>query len=255
MSNKTKKNVSSSKNNSLLIYGKHPVEAAVRNKHRLISQVFACSENAEFVKKLLSDNHRTSTQLNIVQRKEIDKLLPPDAVHQGVVAFSQPLDWGAFEDFYEILAQKESAKVLVLDQVTDPQNIGAIIRSCAAFNADALIVQDKNSPQETAAMIKASAGTIELVPVLRVVNLTRALEQLQKIDFWVLGMDGKAQMTLDKIKKPSKVALVMGSEGSGMRRLVQEACDEIVKLPINPLVESLNVSTAAAIALYEFSRE
>ena len=144
--------------------------------------------------------------------------------------------------------------VLILDQVTDPQNIGAIIRSCAAFGTKAVIVQDKNSPQESGSMAKAAAGTMELVPVVRVTNLARAIETLKKHNFWIVGMDGYAKDNVDKIDKNAKLGVVMGSEGSGMRRLIEESCDITVRLPINPKVESLNVSTAAAVVLYELSK-
>ena len=149
---------------------------------------------------------------------------------------------------------KTQCHLLILDQVTDPQNIGAIIRSCAAFETLGLVVQDKNSPLESGAMDKAAAGTIEFVPVARVTNLSRAIETLKDNGFWVMGMDGYADTTIDKINKSGKIAIVMGSEGKGMRRLVQENCDSSVKLPISSNVESLNVSTAAAIALYELSK-
>ena len=145
--------------------------------------------------------------------------------------------------------------VLILDQVTDPQNIGAIIRSAVAFNTLALILQDKNSPLENGAMDKAAAGMIEHLPIVRVTNLSRAIEQLKDAGFWTVGMDGYAQTTIDKLNKSGKTAIIMGSEGKGMRRLVEESCDISVKLPISPMTESLNVSTAAAIALYEINKE
>ena len=145
--------------------------------------------------------------------------------------------------------------VLFLDQVTDPQNIGAIIRSCVAFDTLALIMQDKNSPAESGAMAKASAGMIEHLPLCHVTNLSRAIQQLKTAGFWTVGMDGYAKNTIDKIEKSGKTAIIMGSEGKGMRRLVEEACDITVKLPISPKVESLNVSTAAAIALYEINKK
>ena len=153
----------------------------------------------------------------------------------------------------EALAE-EKCHILILDQVTDPQNIGAIIRSAVAFNTLALIMQDKNSPIENGAMAKASAGMIEHLPIARVTNLSRAIEKLKNAGFWTVGMDGYAKTTIDKLQKPLKTAIIMGSEGKGMRRLVEENCDISVKLPMSPLTESLNVATAAAIALYEFNK-
>jgi len=213
------------------------------------------AENSEVLKKLLLQSGRDTALLKVVERKEIDKQLPAEAVHQGIAAQVKPLENQLLEDICILAEGKDRCRVLILDQVTDPQNVGAIIRSCAAFGADALIMQDKNAPAESGAMVKASAGTIEFLPVCRVTNLSRAIEHLKKAGFWVAGMDGYAETTIDKMNKNGRIAIVMGSEGKGMRRLVEESCDETVKLPIDARVESLNVSTAAAIALYEMSRE
>ena len=145
----------------ILLYGKHPVFQAIANPNRIFHQVFATADVAAEVKSLLAKAGRDASLLKIVERKEFDKLLPKEAVHQGVAASVEPLESVALED---VIAQTEHinhARILVLDQVTDPQNVGAIIRSCAAFSVSALVVQDKNSPQESGAMAKASAGTIE----------------------------------------------------------------------------------------------
>ena len=181
--------------------------------------------------------------------------MPQDAVHQGFALYCNRLENTALEDLIALAEDKTQCHILILDQVTDPQNIGAIIRSCAAFETLGLVMQDKNSPLESGAMDKASAGTIEFVPISRVTNLNRAIEKLKDSGFWVMGMDGYATTTIDKINKSGKTAIVMGSEGKGMRRLVEENCDSSVKLPISPNVESLNVATAAAIALYELSKK
>ena len=152
-------------------------------------------------------------------------------------------------------AKKEDAYIHgLVKQMTKSQNRSNIIRSQAALNITAVIMQNKNSPQESGAMVKASAGTIEFLPVCRVTNLSRALETLKQNGFWCIGMDGYAKHSIDKINKNAKIAVVMGSEGKGLRRLVQDNCDDTVKLLINPNVESLNVSVAAAIALYELSK-
>jgi len=182
-------------------------------------------------------------------------MLPREAVHQGMAAVAEMLPGISLEELCEKAREKENCHLLVLDQVTDPQNIGAIIRSCAAFDALALMVQDKNSPQESGAMLKAAAGTFELLPVCRVTNLSRAVEKLKKEGFWAVGMDGYAKTDVSALQKGGKLAVIMGSEGAGMRRLVEETCDLTVRLPINPEVESLNVSTAAAVVLYELNRK
>lgn len=239
---------------SLLLYGHHPVFAAIANPSRRIFKIFAVTENVNELKKHLSFCKRDNLPIQIVDRKDIDKMLPREAVHQGYAAQCQELEDYSIEDICALADEKNNCHILILDQVTDPQNIGAIIRSCVAFDTLALIMQDKNSPQETGTMAKASAGMIEHLPICRVTNLSRALNQLKEAGFWILGMDGYAQTTIDQINKSGKTAIVMGSEGKGMRRLVEESCDATVKLPISPAVESLNVSTAAAIALYEINR-
>ena len=234
----------------LIIYGRHAVLSALKNPKRHIKKLLIAAENRAEIEKISSQIPYT-----IVDKKEFLRILPEDAVHQGFALYCNRLETYDIENLIAMADKKERCHILILDQVTDPQNIGAIIRSCAAFETLGLVVQDKNSPLESGAMDKATAGTIEFVPIARVTNLSRAIEKLKDAGFWVMGMDGYAETTIDKINKSGKIAIVMGSEGKGMRRLVQENCDSSVKLPISPNVESLNVSTAAAIALYELSKE
>ena len=251
----SKKNFSANKdNNTIFLYGRHAVLAAIKNPKRKISKIFCTKENAEEIKKALQIGDR-NMNLNITERKELDKLLPKDSVHQGFVLQCQELENYALEDICRMAENQPNCHVLILDQVTDPQNIGAIIRSCAAFDTLALILQDKNAPAETGAMAKASVGTIELLPICRVTNLSRTIEKLKTCGFWVVGLDGYATAYIDEIDKSGKIALIMGSEGKGMRRLIEENCDTTVKLPMSDKVESLNVSNAAAIALYEINKK
>ncbi len=238
------------KNQPLIIYGRHAVLSALSNPKRKIQKLLITAENRTEIEKLSS-----SVPFSIVDKKDFNKILPEDAVHQGFALYCNRLENYDIADLIEMAEDKKRCCILILDQVTDPQNIGAIIRSCAAFDTLGLVVQDKNSPLESGAMDKAAAGTIEFVPIARVINLSRAIETLKENGFWVMGMDGYADTTIDKINKNGKIAIVMGSEGKGMRRLVQENCDSSVKLPISSNVESLNVSTAAAITLYELSKE
>jgi len=236
--------------NQVIIYGKHAVLAALANPERQISKLMCIRESLSEVKGKIADS-----KIVVVDRKEIDKLLPREAVHQGLALFADKLRGYAIEEVCALADEEGSGCVLILDQVTDPQNVGAIVRSCTAFGALALIVQDKNSPEESGALLKAAAGTYEFLPVCRVTNLSRTIDQLKRAGFWAIGMDGSAKSTVDKLDKNGKLAIVMGSEGSGMRRLVEETCDMTVKLPISQRVESLNVSTAAAIVLYEVSKK
>ena len=142
----------------------------------------------------------------------------------------------------------------MLDQVTDPHNIGAILRSAAAFEAAAVILPDANAPEESGTLAKSACGGLEIVPLIRVPNLVRAIETLKKVGFWVIGLDGSAKKTMAQDKLPAKTVFILGSEGDGLRRLTAENCDYMLKLPISDKMESLNVSNAAAIALYEFNR-
>ena len=171
------------------------------------------------------------------------------------MAQAKPLELYSIEEVCALANGKENCNVIILDQVTDPHNVGAIIRSAAAFGSLAVILTDKNSPNENGAMCKTSAGTIEFMPVCKVLNLARALEVLKKADFWTVGMDGNAKQTVSEANKAGKNAIIMGSEGKGMRRLTEVNCDITVKLPMAKNVESLNVSTAASIVLYEFSKD
>ena len=234
----------------LILYGRHAVLSALQNPQRKIFKLICTKENADEIRRIAPNQ-----PLNIVERKEIDRLFPNDTVHQGFALYCSELPSYSVEEIITLSDKKENCHILILDQVTDPQNIGAIIRSCVAFDCLALIVQDKNSPLETGAMVKSSAGTIEHLPICRVTNLSRCIEQLKEAGFWIVGMDGYAKQNISQVDKNGKLAVIMGSEGKGMRRLVEESCDINVRLPINEKVESLNVATAAAIVLYELSKK
>lgn len=247
---KPQKNTDVNPKSSVIVYGRHAVAAALQNPKRQIIRLWCTAENvAETEGKIDKE------KIAVVDRKEIDKLLPRDAVHQGFALLTMPLPSWSLEEICAMAEEKANCHVLILDQVTDPQNVGAIVRSCVAFGTLALIVQDKNSPQESGAILKAAAGTFEHLPICRVTNLNRAAEQLKKAGFWIVGMDGYAKDNIDKLDKNGKIAVIMGSEGKGMRRLVEENCDLTVRLPIAPEVESLNVSTAAAVVLYELAKK
>ena len=244
-----KKMVSDANKQSLIIYGRHAVLAALKNPQRRIAKLMCTAEAAVEVRGI------SKIVLQIVDRKEIDKLLGYETVHQGFALFCSRLEDITLDELLDMAKEKEDCHILILDQVSDPQNVGAIIRSAVAFDTLALVMQDKNSPLETGAMDKAAAGMIEHLPIVRVTNLSRAIEQLKDAGFWIIGMDGYAKTLISELKKGGKNAIVMGSEGKGMRRLVEESCDVAVRLPISEKTESLNVATAAAIALYEINKK
>ena len=231
----------------LWLYGHHAVVEALKNPNRQKLLLKMTNEVN------LDRNLITNVPTQIVSPQEIQHVLPEGAVHQGLALQVRPLenDWN---DLLRLAEQKRQAVIVVLDQVTDPHNIGAILRSAAAFEAMAVILPENNAPEESGTLAKSACGALEIVPLLRVTNLARALKELKDIGFWCLGMDGRAEQSIGDKKLPAKTVFVMGSEGDGLRRLTAENCDYMVKLPISPKMESLNVSNATAICLYEFSK-
>ena len=187
---------SSQQNKQNILYGRHAVLSALANPKRQINKILCTKDNVEEVRKV------TKITPQVVEKKEIDKLFSSDAVHQGFALFCSRLEDYTLEEIIDMAETKEKCHILILDQVTDPQNVGAIIRSAVAFNTLALVMQDKNSPMENGAMAKAAAGMIEYLPVARVTNLSRAIEKLKNAGFWTVGMDGYAQTTIDKLQKP-----------------------------------------------------
>jgi 23S rRNA (guanosine2251-2'-O)-methyltransferase len=240
----------------LLLWGTHPVLAALANPERNLQRLLMTAEAAKNHAQELANIGRGRRLPNpeVVGRVELDQWLPPGAVHQGIALAADPLPSLGVEDLVDLAAGKESAVVMVLDQVTDPHNVGAILRSAAAFGAIGVVTQDRNAPEETGTLAKSASGALEKLPLVKVTNLVRALETLKEAGFWIAGMAGEAKQTLAEAKLSGKIALVMGSEGEGLRRLTREHCDYLVKLPQSDLVESLNVSNAAAVALYELAR-
>ena len=226
-------------------WGKHAVAAALDNPERRVVRAWATREAAGFMQ--FPDN----VAVTLADVADLGRLVPHDAPHQGVVVEVEPLEelW-----LGDLLAEaEERSALLVLDQVTDPHNVGAILRSAAAFGALGIITQDRHSPPESGPLAKAASGALERVPWIRVVNLARALEEIAEAGFWRIGLAGGAETDLKDALGPPRVALVLGAEGPGMRSNTREHCDALARLPISEVVESLNVSNAAAVALYAAS--
>ena len=233
----------------ILIYGKHPIELALANPKRHIRELYYLKEAFQGLK--VSGNIKTKC----VDRSFLDGLVGRDTLHQGLVARVDPLPAVSLSDLLKNLKDEEKAVVILLDQVTDPHNVGAILRSGIAFDAAAVVMPEAGAPDETGVLAKSASGALELIPLVRVTNLIRAMEKLKEEGFWCIGLDGYAKQSITGTKLPQKCAFVMGSEGSGMRRLTRENCDYCIKLPMNPAIESLNVSNAAALTLYEYRRQ
>jgi len=183
----------------------------------------------------------------------IGRLLPQGAVHQGVALLVEPLP--ALDLEQAIGAAVPGHRIVaVLDQITDPHNEGAILRSAAAFGISAVVVQDRHAPPESGALAKAASGALDQVPRISVVNIARSLEELGRLGFWRVALTADGDAPISEAAPPGDVAVVLGAEGSGLRRLVRERCDQSAFIPIAGAMESLNVSNAAAIAFYELRR-
>ncbi len=231
------------------LYGTHAVQAALANPARRLRRLLATEEGLANLSARLPQPW--AVQAEPVERARLDQMLGRDSVHQGLAVLADLLPQLTIGEILE-----RPGPVLVLDQVTDPRNVGAILRSAAAFGVAGVIVQERHAPEETGSLAKAASGALETVPLLRAVNLARTLVMLKAADCWVVGLDAEATQALHG---PSfaerRVALVLGGEGEGLRRLTRESCDELAKLPMPGVMESLNVSAAAAVSLYELGRK
>lgn len=224
------------------VYGNHAVTAALANPERVVTRIIASPQAAE---KLKLPSRKLPTP-HIMEPREIDRLVGSEAVHQGIAAQVQPLEPYVLED----VIHAEGGVLVILDQVSDPHNVGAIMRTAAAYDARAVIVPKDHSAPETAVMAKAACGALDVVKRVVVVNLATAMRELKDAGWWIIGLEGEATRELPEVKLGAKTVIVLGAEGKGMRRLTGDLCDERVRLPMGRGMESLNVSNAAAIALY-----
>jgi 23S rRNA (guanosine2251-2'-O)-methyltransferase len=230
------------------LYGFHAVAAALANPnrtcHHLLATTAAVASDA--VAPFLE---RDGLIVEIGQRDDIAGHLPPGAVHQGLALACDPLPDAQLD-----VAIGRPGPIVVLDQATDPRNVGAVMRSAAALGAAALVVPRRHGPPASGALAKAASGALETLPIARVSNLVRTLARLQEAGYWCVGFDAAAERSLDDANLIGKTALIMGAEGSGLRRLTREACDDVVRIPMADAETSLNLSAAAAIALFAASR-
>ncbi len=227
---------------SYWIYGQHAVRAALANPNRARRRLVVAADHAETFA-------AAAPAAEISDRDGIERLLPPGAVHQGAALQVAPLPAADLRSAC-LPGDGERSCVVVLDQVTDPRNVGAILRSAAAFGARAMILTRRHAPPESGALAKAASGGLERVPVVRVANLVRALDDLAELGYWRYGLDAGADDDIADIDFDGNMVLLFGAEAAGLRRLTAQACDRLVRLPMASGVDSLNVSAAAAIGLY-----
>ncbi|GAA4035944.1 23S rRNA (guanosine(2251)-2'-O)-methyltransferase RlmB [Parerythrobacter jejuensis] len=224
------------------LWGRHAVEAALKNPNRTHRKLWATREGEAALDGELPEDFPVA----YADVTDLARMVARDAPHQGLVLECEPLP----DLHLEEVLDEDGGPVLILDQVTDPHNVGAILRSAAAFGAAAVVTQDRHAPPESGVVAKSASGALETVPWIRVVNLARTLDTLAEREFWRIGLTGNCDTTLAAALPTGPVALVLGAEGEGMRQNIEAHCDALAKLPISNAIESLNVSNAAAIALY-----
>lgn len=227
------------------LYGTHAALEALKNPKRRIHVILATAKTMGLVPSGFA------AQTRIVEAREIDALLPRDAVHQGLAVQTDPLPQASFA---EILMGEQACLLIALDQVTDPHNVGAILRSACAFGASALIVTERHAPAAGGVLAKAASGALEHVAIVQVVNLARTLDEAKEAGYFVIGLAEEGSADLAQLPVPARTLLVLGSEGEGLRRLTRERCDQLARLATAGPIASLNVSNAAAVALYALSR-
>ena len=233
------------------LWGRHAVLAAVANPWRRLERLVALGEQIPILETAAAATCPVP-RVECLDRRMLAALLPQDAVHQGLATLVRPLPTTDLDDLPGLGRGNNHAELLlvVLDQVTDPRNVGAVLRSAQAFGAAAVVVQDRHAPEESGTLAKAASGALEAIPMIRVTNLARTLRELQEQGVSCVGLAGDAELSLDQHPVAGRLALVLGAEGDGLRRLVRETCDVLVRIPIAAGADSLNLSAAAAIALY-----
>jgi len=243
---------------SLWLFGIHAVTAALENPERNLKRLLITKETAKSIEedgKAALLHGKSTPEAEVVTRRNLDEMLGEGAVHQGIALHTLPLIGLSIEDLRDRAPDLEKSILVVLDQPSDPHNVGAIIRSAAGFGADAVVVPDRHAPPETAVMAKSACGALERLPIVRVGNLARSLEILREAGYWITGLDARGEKTVSEADMSGKTVLVFGAEGPGLRRLTRESCDFLVRIPITSDVESLNLSNAVAVTLYEAVRQ
>lgn len=228
-----------------IIYGVHPVAEALKNPRRKIYSLKASRNAAD---RLAAEIAARGITPEIVHPNVLDRALGADAVHQGLLIEAHALTQPRLDQI------EKSGIVVMLDQVTDPHNVGAIMRTCAAFNVTALVATARHSPDASSVLLKSASGAYEHVPFVKVTNLSRAMAELKEYGFRILGLDSEAPEPISGIGRTPPLAIVMGAEGKGLRQLTRDSCDHLVRLELDGPIKSLNVSNAAAVTLYALTQ-
>ena len=237
------------------LYGIHALESVIsREPERLIELFVLKGREDDKLRNIINQARRFGVSVQFVQRKVLDEKVNGEQ-HQGVVAKAKPGRVYDEKDLDDIVAQQDNPFILVLDGVTDPHNLGACLRSADAAGVNAVIVPKDKSANLTPTARKVACGAAETIPLIQVTNLARSLRTIQEAGVWVIGTAGEAEQLIYDVKLAGPMALVMGAEGKGMRRLTREVCDELIKLPMSGSVSSLNVSVATGVCLYEIVRQ
>lgn len=237
---------------SYWVYGKHVIVSLLSNKKRKCHKLLLTKEAYSFLsqRKLITNNE----PIIIIENKEIEKVLKNSlAIHQGFAALTSPIPRLSLDQAIKKLSKKPKSLIIALDQITDPHNIGAITRSAAAFNVDAIIITKSHCRIDSAIVEKTSSGAMDIIDFIEVTNLFQTIEILKDNGFWAIGLNNTVSQYLKEANKFEKKLLILGAEGKGLRKLTLKTCDLMVKIPINPKIDSLNVSNAAAIAIYELN--
>ena len=239
-------------NNAINIYGNHPAKSALLSSNRNCYLVGTTEKKFDYWNNFLINN-KINTKIILLETFELDKISNSNN-HQGVIVFASKIIKKKLSEYLKNLSFKKN-KILILDQLTDPQNVGSIIRSAFAFNFDAVCLLKNNSPIETPSLIKASAGEIDKIQILEIGNLVQEINILKKKGFFIYGLDGQGKKRIEEVDKTDdRIVLIIGAEGNGLRNLTKQNVDEIIKIDINSKCNSLNASNAASVAMYEISK-
>ena len=239
-------------NNAINIYGNHPAKAALLSSNRSCYLLCTTEKKFDYWNDFVINN-KVNINIALLETFELNNI-SNSYNHQGIVVFASKIIKKKLSQYLKKLSSKKT-RILILDQLTDPQNVGSIIRSAFAFNFDAVCLLKNNSPIETPSLIKASAGEIDKIQILEIGNLAQEIKVLKNQNFFIYGLDGEGKIKIQEIDKTdNRIALIIGSEGKGLRNLTKQKVDELIKIDINSRCNSLNAANAATVAMYEISK-